>query len=115
MGKYKLYLLLLALFSFGSQGLATAFQVCSETAGTPVESQPGVIETERGCHQTGVEKDDTYDTCDAWHCCPGATFSAVYPSGQPPVNMDKACIGYPDRAYIYSYLNDIYHPPKPSL
>ena len=115
MGKYKHYLLLLALFSFGSQGLANAFQICSETDRTPDESQPGVIETASDCHMTEAGTDNGPDICDAQHCCPGAAFFAVYPSGQSPVNMDRARTGYPHQAYIYSTLNDIYHPPKLSL
>lgn len=115
MGKYKLYLLSLVLFSFGSQGLANTFQVCTETVRTPVESQPGVIETATGCHQTEAETNNSPDVCDARHCCPGATFSAVYSSGQSPVNMGKARAGNSEQVYIYSTLNDIYHPPKLSL
>lgn len=115
MGKYKLYLLLLVLFSFASQGLANTFQTCSETVRTPVESQPGVIETAGDCHQTGADDNDSPDVCDARHCCPGAAFSAMCPSGQSPVDMDKARTSYPHQDYIYSSLNDIYHPPKSLL
>lgn len=112
MSKYKQYLLLLVLFSFGSLGLANTFQTCSETARAPVESKPGVIEMASDCHQTGADNNDSPDICDAQHCCPGATFSAMHPSGQSPVNMDKARTSYPYQDYIYSSLNDIYHPPK---
>ena len=115
MSKYKHYLLLLVLFSFVSLGLANTFQTCSETARTPDESQPGVSETASGCHQAGADNNDSPDICDAQHCCPGAAFSAMHPSGQTPVNMDKARTGYPHQDYIYSSLNDIYHPPKASL
>ena len=114
MGKYKLYLMLLALLSFGSQGLANAFQICPETARDtiPVESQTQVIEMAGDCHQTEAETNNSSDICDAQHCCPGATTSAVYPSGHALVNMGKARINYQDQAHIFSGLHDIYHPPK---
>ena len=113
MGKYKHYLLLLVIFSFGSQGLANAFQICSETVRTPVESQPDVIEAATGCHQT--ETDNSPDLCDVRHCCPGATFSAVYLSGHSLVGMDTERMNYPGHTYIYSGPEDIFHPPKLSL
>ena len=115
MGKYKHCLLLLVIFSFGSQGLANAFQICSETARTPVESQPGVIEAAPGCHQTKAETDNSPDICDARHCCPGVTFSVVYLSGHLLVSMDKGRMKYPSHTYIYSGPEDIFHPPKLSL
>ena len=115
MGKYKHYLLLLVLFLFGPQGLANALQTCSETARAPAGSQPGVIEAATGCHQTEAENNNSPDTCDAQHCCPGATFSAVYLSGHSPVDMDMERINYPGHSYIYSGPEDIFHPPKLSL
>ena len=114
MSKYKHYLLVLVLFSFGSQGLANAFQICSETDpdNTRLESNTDLIGTSTDCHQSGDDKNNSPELCHAKHCCPGATFSAMYLSGQSPVNIGKERISFPNQAYIYSGLNDIYHPPK---
>lgn len=114
MGNYKLYLLLLALLSFGSQGLANAFQICPETDpdNTRLESHTDVIEASTDCHQSEDGKNNSPELCHAKHCCPGAAFSAMYPFGQSPVNIGKERISFPNQAYIYSGLNDIYHPPK---
>ena len=113
MNKYK-HLLFLMLFLFGFQGLADAFQICSETGrdNTPYESQTEVNRMTMDCHQTENDKDNNPEVCDAKHCCISATFSGVYQSEHSMADKNRERINWQSHVYIYSSLNDIYHPPK---
>lgn len=117
MGKYKHYLLLLVLFLFGPQGLANTLQTCSETAGetAPAENRADLAAAATECHHTEGDTKDGQEICNAQHCCPGATSSAVHPSGQALADRGKTRTTTTGHSYLYSGPDDIFHPPKLSL
>ena len=117
MDKHTHYLLFLMVFMFGFQDLAIALQTCPETGrdSAPFESHKSMDEMDTNCHDRGADKTDVPENCDARHCCPGATFSSVYPTGHLLDNVSKTHIDSLHYAYIYSSLTDIFHPPRFSL
>ena len=107
-------MLCLMLFLFGFQAFAGTFQSCLEAGrdDTPVESQTDANRMTTDCHETEDDKTGIPEICDAQHCCIGATFSGVYQSGHLMADKSRERANWQSHVYIYSGLNDIYHPPK---